>query len=75
MREHPHGDNERGRSGRFYGSGRREIRVIGFCEGTQGSKEGDGSEQDKEGRGQIVRGRTVTDDCKGEGEGDGAGNA
>ena len=66
MREHPRGDNERGRSGRFDGSGRREMWVIGGGEGTQGSKEGGGSEQDKEGRGkrlpwtQIVRGRTAT---------------
>ncbi len=66
MREHPRGDDERGRSGRFDGSGRREMRVIGGGEGTQGSKEGGGSEQNKEGRGkllpwtQIVRGRTAT---------------
>ena len=66
MREHPRSDDERGRSGRFDGSRRREMRVIGGGEGTQGSKEGDGSEQDKEGRGKrlpwtrIVRGRTVT---------------
>jgi hypothetical protein len=65
MREHPHGDDKRGRSGRFDGSGRREMRVIGGGEGTQGSKEGGGSEQDKEGRGkrlqwtQIVRGWTA----------------
>ena len=64
MREHPRGDDERGRSGRIDGSGRREMRVIGGGEGTQGSKEGGGSEQDKEGRGKrlpwtrIVRGRT-----------------
>ena len=42
------------------------MRVIGGGEGTQGSKEGGGSEQDKEGRGkrlpwtQIVSGRTGT---------------
>ena len=66
MREHPRGDDERGWSGRFDGSRRREMRVIGGGEGTQGSKEGDGSEQDKEGRGKrlpwtrIVRGRTAT---------------
>jgi len=42
------------------------MRVIGGGEGTQGSKEGGGSEQDKEGRGKqlpwmrIVRGRTAT---------------
>jgi hypothetical protein len=42
------------------------MRVIGGDEGTQGSKEGGGSEQNKEGRGkrlpwtQIVRGRTAT---------------
>ena len=66
MREHPRCDDERGRSGRFDGSGRREMRVIGGGEGTQGSKEGGGSEQDKEGRGKrlpwtrIVRGRTAT---------------
>jgi hypothetical protein len=53
-------------SGCFDGSGRREMRVIGGGEGTQGSKEGGGSEQDKEGRGkqlpctQIIRGRTAT---------------
>jgi hypothetical protein len=62
MREHPRGNDERRRSGRFDGSGRREMRVIGGGEGTQGSKEGGGSEQDKEGRGKrlqwtrIVRG-------------------
>jgi hypothetical protein len=66
MREYRRGDDERGRNGRFDGSGGREIRVIGGDEGTQGSKEGGGSEQDKEGRGkrlpwtQIVRGRTAT---------------
>ena len=42
------------------------MRVIGGGEGTHGSKEGDGSKQDTEGRGkrltwtQIVRGRTAT---------------
>jgi hypothetical protein len=42
------------------------MRVIGGGEGTQGSKEGDGSEQDKEGRGKrlpwtrIVSGRMAT---------------
>jgi hypothetical protein len=62
MREHPRGDDERGRSVRFDGSGRREMRVIGGGEGTQWSKEGGGSEQDKDGRGKrlqwtrIVRG-------------------
>jgi hypothetical protein len=66
MREHPRGDDERGWSGRFDGSRRREMRVIGGGEGTQGSKEGDGSEQDKEGRGKrlpwtrIVSGRMAT---------------
>ena len=55
MREHPRGDDERGRSGRFDGSGRREMRVIGGGEGTQGSKEGGGSEQDKEGRGKRLQ--------------------
>ena len=66
MREHPRSNDERGRSGRFDGSGRREMRVIGGGEGTQGSKEGGRSEQDKEGRGKrlpwtrIVRGRTAT---------------
>jgi hypothetical protein len=67
MREHPRGDDERGRSGRFDGSGRREMRVICGGEGMQRSKEGGGSEQeDKEGRGKrlpwmrIVRGRTAT---------------
>jgi hypothetical protein len=66
MREHPRGDDERGRSSRFDGSGRREMRVIGGGEGTQGSKEGGGSEQGKEGRGKrlqwtrIVKGRTAT---------------
>ena len=64
------------------------LRVIGGGEVTQRSKEGDGSEQDKEGRGKrlpwtrIVGGRTATpptgrnpDDCEGEGEGEGVGNA
>ena len=63
------------------------MRVIGGGEGTQGSKEGGGSEQDKKGRGKrpwtrIVRGRTVTlpmgedpEDCEREGEGEGAGDA
>ena len=66
MREHPRGNDERGWSGRIDGSGRREMRVIGGGEGTQGSKEGGGSEQDKEGRGKrlpwtrIIRGRTAT---------------
>ncbi len=54
MREHPHGDNKRGGSGRFDGSGRREMRVISRGEGTQGSKEGGGSKQDKEGRGKRL---------------------
>jgi hypothetical protein len=66
MREHPCGGDKRGQSGRFDGSGRREMRVIDGGKGTQGSKEGGGSEQDKEGRGKrlpwtrIVRGRTAT---------------
>ncbi len=66
MREHPRGGDKRGRSGRFDGSGRREMRVIDGGKGTQGSKEGGGSEQDKEGRGKrlpctrIVRGGTAT---------------
>ncbi len=66
MREHPSGDNKRGQSGRIDGSGRREMRVIGGGKCTQGSKEGGGSEQDKEGRGKrlpwtrIVRGRKAT---------------
>ena len=66
MREHPRGDDKRGWSGRIDGSLRREMRVIGRGEGTQGSKEGSGSEQDKEGRGKqlpwsrSVRGRTAT---------------
>jgi hypothetical protein len=34
MREHPRNDDERGRSGRFDVSGRREMRVIGGGEGT-----------------------------------------
>ena len=63
------------------------MRVIGGGEGTQGSKEGGGSEKDKKGRGKwpwtrIIRGRTVTpptgeepEDCEGEGEGEGAGDA
>ena len=66
MREHPPGDKERGQSGRIDGSGRREMRVISGGEGTQGSKEGGGSEQDKERRGKrlpwtrIVRSSTAT---------------
>jgi hypothetical protein len=51
-REHPRRDYERGQSGRFDGIGRRYMRVTGGGEGTQGSKEGGGSEQDKEGRGE-----------------------
>jgi hypothetical protein len=39
MREHPRGDDKRGRSGRFDGSGRREMRVIGGGEGTQDAGE------------------------------------
>jgi len=54
MREHPRGDNKRGRSGHMDGSGRRETRVIDGGEGTQGSKEGSGSDQDKEGRGKRL---------------------
>ena len=49
-REHPRGDDERGQNGRFDGSGRREIRVIGGGEGTQGSKEG-GERRERAGRG------------------------
>ena len=62
-REHIRGDDERGRSSHFDAGGRREMRVIGGGKGTQGSKEGGGSEQDEEGRGkrlpwtQIVGGR------------------
>jgi len=69
-REHTRGDDERGRSGCFDGSGRREMRVINGGQGTQGSKEGGGSEQDKEGRGkrlpwmQIVGGRTSRHETK-----------
>jgi hypothetical protein len=67
-REHNRGDNERGQSGCFDRSGRIEMRVIGGGEGegTQGSKEGGGSKQDEEGRGQwlpwmqIVGDRTAT---------------
>ena len=54
MREHSRGGDERGQSGRIDGSGRREMRVIGGGEGTQGSMEGGGSEQDKEGRGKRL---------------------
>ena len=53
-REHTCSDDERGRSGRFDGSGRREMRVIGRGQGTQGSKEGGGSKQDEEGRGKRL---------------------
>ena len=42
-REHPRGNDERGRSGHFDGSRRWERRVIGGGKGMQGSKEGDGS--------------------------------
>ena len=65
-REHPRSGDARGWSGRFDGSRRREMRVIGGGEGMQGSKEGGGSEQDKEGRGkrlpwtQVIGGRTAT---------------
>ncbi len=64
-REHTCGNDKRGWSGRFDGSRRRKMRVIGGGEGMQGSKEGGGSEQDEEGRGkqlpwmQIVGGRTA----------------
>jgi len=47
-REHP--NDERGRNGRFDGSGRREMRVIGGGEGTQGCKEG-GERRERAGRG------------------------
>jgi len=57
--EHTRVDDERGRSGRFDGSGRREMRVIGGGEGTQGSKEGGGSEQDED-MDANRRGRTAT---------------
>jgi hypothetical protein len=46
-REYTRGDDERGRRGCFDAGGRREMRVIGGGEGTQGSKEGGGSEQDE----------------------------
>ena len=42
-REHPRGNDKRGRSGRFDWSRRWERRVIGGVEGMQGSKEGGGS--------------------------------
>ena len=54
MKEHPRSEDKRGRSSRFDGSGRREMRVIDGGEGTQGSKEGGGSKQDKEGRGKQL---------------------
>jgi hypothetical protein len=54
MREHPCGNDKRGQSGHINGSGRREMRVIGGGEGTQGSKEGGGSKQDKEERGKRL---------------------
>jgi len=41
-REHPRGDGKMGRNGCFDGSGRREMRVIGGGDSTQGSKEGGG---------------------------------
>ena len=53
-REHPHGDDKRGHSNRIDGSGMREMRVTGGGKGTQGSKEGGRSEQDKEGRGKRL---------------------
>ena len=64
------------------------MRVIGGGEGTQGSKEGGGSEQDKEGRGSGCSGRKSSgagrrrrqrgedlDDCEGGVEVEGAGDA
>ena len=67
-REHPCSDNKRGRNGCFDGSGRREMRVIGGGEGTQGSRRMmvGRREQDEEGRGKrlpwtrIVRSRMAT---------------
>jgi len=53
-REHTRGDDERGQSGCFDRSERIEMRVIGGGEGTQGSKEGGGSKQDEEGKGQWL---------------------
>ena len=50
MREHPRGDDKRGRSGRFDGSGRREMRVIGGGEGTQDAGE-QGGRRERAGQG------------------------
>jgi hypothetical protein len=50
MREHPRGDDKRGRSGRFDGSGRREMRVIGGGEGTRHAGE-QGGRRERAGQG------------------------
>jgi hypothetical protein len=86
-REHPHGGDARGWSGRFDGSRRREMRVISRGKGTQGSKEG-GWSRTRRGGGSGCRGHKSSgagrqrhqwgedpDNCDCEGEGEGAGNA
>jgi len=64
-REHPRSDDERGRNGRFDGSGRREMRVIGGGEGTQGSKEGS-VRQERAGRGGEGEAAAMDTNCQGQ---------
>ena len=58
-REPPHGNDERGQSGRFDGSWSWERRVIGRGEGMQGSEEGGGS-RTRRGVGSTSRGRELS---------------
>ena len=61
-REHTRGNDERGQSGCFDRSGRIDMRVICGGKGTQGSKEGSRSKQDKEGRGQWLPWKHIVGD-------------
>jgi hypothetical protein len=58
-REHPHGDDERGQSGRFDGSWSWERRVIGRGEGMHGSDEG-GRSRTRRGMGSSSRGHELS---------------
>jgi hypothetical protein len=57
MREHPCGDDERGRSDRFDGSGRREMRVIGGAKAHRGARRAAGASRTRRGGGSGCRGR------------------
>ena len=64
-REHPRGDDKKGRNRRFDGSGRREMRVIGGGEGTLVSTEG-GRQREQAGRGGEGEAAAMDANCQGQ---------